>query len=111
MLYSEQLGTHSVQIHWLRPIENQNQFVSFLPIPVDVVFAVVGVVVVDHKLNIVHIQASEIVKFAKGKSSQVRNLKNLKMNKNLAATSVATRIAVLPVLNSVNTHSLKKKTL
>ena len=103
MLYSEQLGTHSVQIHWLRPIENQNQFVSFLPIPVDVVFAVVGVVVVDHKLNIVHIQASEIVKFSK--------VRNLKKNKNLAATSVATRIAVLPVLNSVNTHSLKKKTL
>ena len=72
----------------------------------NVVFAVVGVVIVDHKLNIIHIQASEIVKFAKGKFAQVRDL-----NKNLAATSVATRIAVLPVLNSVNTHSLKKKTL
>ena len=53
-----------MQIHLLRSI--QNLFVCLvLPIPVNVVFAVVGVVIVDHELHIVHIQASEIIKLSK----------------------------------------------
>ena len=60
-----------MQIHLLRSI--QNSFVClFLPIPVNVVFAVVGVVIVDHELHIVHIQASEIIKLSK-----VRDFTNL----------------------------------
>ena len=34
----------------------------FIILPVDVIFAVVWVVIVDHKLHIVHIQASAFVK-------------------------------------------------
>ena len=37
----------------------QTYSISLLTIPVDVVFAVVWVVIVDHKLHIVHIQASK----------------------------------------------------
>ena len=39
----------------------------------NVVFAVVGVVIVDHELHIVHIQASEIIKLSK-----VRDFTNLR---------------------------------
>ena len=37
-------------------------FFLFIILPVDVIFAVVWVVIVDHKLHIVHIQASAFVK-------------------------------------------------
>ena len=46
------------------------------------------------------IQGKGFHKFEKGKQE------NMWWIKNLAATSVATRIAVFPVLNSVSTHSL-----
>ena len=73
----------------------------------DVVFAVVWVVIVDHKLHIVHIQASKNLPnwISDGKVHQMYEIVDDRKI-HLAATSVATRIAVFPVLNSFRTHSL-----
>ena len=69
------------------------------PDPVDVVLAVAGVVVVDHELDVIHVQApGQVIRSA-------YNLRTSELSSYLAATSVATRMERRPRLKSSRTSS------